>query len=559
MPAQKVLSISLLDSKTKGVPTAVFRRANGPEFFLHSRFDPLEEARFLVKDVPCRERTMYLVLGFGLGYHVQELLQRTPQSSHLIVMEPESACLSRGLLENADNRTRAWTHNSRLDFLTLHDPKVAPIYLADRQVRLRLLSLEMVVHIPSTLTAESFYRTLRTEIPQTFPTSFQSHLNSLDQMLENDLRNFWANLPHSWNAAPVKSLLGKWSGRPLIIASPGPSLTGALPILRAAKSKALLLATGPTAGTLMAEQIRPDLVISLDPYEANLEHFKGWDTTDVPLVYYHRINRGIPAVYSGPKSFFVMQDEPPIPMSRSSEKSDFWRGGSVAFSALQLAHHLEANPIIFVGQDFAFAGGHTHAKGFVGDRAFDTNALPEGFFWVPGVDGTPVITSRIYYAYLLYMQNYLQDFARLKPGVRHINTSQIGARIEGMDYLPLEQALPAQSEPAHLSPREFITAALDQHEQVPKEAQAAALKRWETELNHLLAQADQLQDFDRLFARFKSTSLYAQAAQSYDDTNYLYEVRYLSKKTPMSAPFLNRFKEHLRVVLEELRKIRAAT
>jgi hypothetical protein len=558
VPNQRALSISLIDSKTKGIPTAVFQRTDGREFFLHSRFDPLEEARFLVKDVPCRERTMYLVLGFGLGYHVKELLQRTPQSSHLIVMEPDSACLSGRLLENADNQARVWMHNSRLHFLALHDPKAAPIYLADRQVRLRLLSLEMVIHIPSTLTAESFYGTLRTEIPQTFPTSFHSHLNSLDKMLENDLQNFWANLPHSWNAAPVKSLLGKWSGRPLIIVSPGPSLTDALPILREAKSKVLLLATGPAARILIAEQIRPDLVVSLDPYEANLAHFKGWDTTDVPLVYYHRINRGIPALYSGPKFFFVMQDEPPIPMSRSAEKSDFWRGGSVAFSALQLAHHLEANPIIFVGQDFAFAGGHTHARGFIGGQAFDTKALPEGFFLVPGVGGTPVVTSRIYHAYLLYMQNYLLDFARLKPGVKHINTSRIGARIQGMDYLALEQALAGQAAPAQLPPREFITAALEQNQRVPKEAQAAALKRWETELDHLLAQADQLQDFDRLFAKFKSTSLYAQAARSYDDIYYLYEIKYGSKNTPMYPAFLNRFKEHLQFVLEELRRIRAA-
>ena len=558
MPAPTGLSISVIDSKTKGVPTAVFRRADSHEFYLHSRFDPLEEARFLVKDVPRRERTLYVVLGFGLRYHVKELLQRLPQSSHIVEMEPDFACLSGRLLENADHQARAWIQNSRLHFIALHNPKVTPIYLADRQVRLRLLSLEMVIHIPSTLTAVSFYRTLGTEILQTFPTSFHSHLNSLDQMLENDLLNFWANLPHSWNAAPVKSLLDKWSGRPLIIVSPGPSLTDALPLLREAKSKALLLATGPAARILMAEQIRPDLVLSLDPYEANLAHFKGWDTADVPLVYYHRINRGIPALYSGPKIFFAMQDEPPIPMSRSSERSDFWRGGSVAFSALQLAHYLEANPIIFVGQDFAFAGGHTHARGFIGDQAFDTKALPKDYFMVPGIDGSPVVTSRIYHAYLLYMENYLLDFARLKPGVKHINTSRIGAMIRGMDYLALEQALATLAAPAQLSPRESITAALEQNQRILKEAQTAALKRWETELDHLLAQADKFKDFDRLFARFKATSVYAQAPRSYGDIYYLYETRYRGANNQLHLPFLNRFKKHLQSVLEELRKIRAA-
>jgi len=79
---------------------------------------------------------------------------------------------------------------------------------------LRLLSFELVTHLPSTLTAESFYRALLAEIPRTLPSSFHSHLNSLDRMMENDLQNFWANLPHSWNAAPILCLHGKWSGRP---------------------------------------------------------------------------------------------------------------------------------------------------------------------------------------------------------------------------------------------------------------------------------------------------------------------------------------------------------
>jgi hypothetical protein len=287
-------------------------------------------------------------------------------------------------------------------------------------------------------------------------------------------------------------------------------------------------------------------------------HFKGWDTTGVPLVYYHRINRGVLAMYSGPKFFFVMQDEPPVPVRESSEKSRFWRGGSVAFSALQLAHYLEASPIIFVGQDFAFAGGHTHASGSIADQTFDAKSLPNGYFLVPGVDGNPVVTNRIYHSYLLYMQNYLVDFARVKPGVKHINTSRIGARIHGMDYLALEEALATHEAPAQLSPQEIVTAALERKQQVRREEQTEALYRWVNELDHLLPRADRLEDFDRLFARFKTTSLYAQAARSYDDIYYLYEIRYRGGDNPMRLAFLSRFREHLQFVFGELLKMGAS-
>ena len=55
----------------------MIRRADGRDLYLHSRLI-VEEARLLVKDLPRQERTLYVVLGFGLGYHVKELLSTTP-------------------------------------------------------------------------------------------------------------------------------------------------------------------------------------------------------------------------------------------------------------------------------------------------------------------------------------------------------------------------------------------------------------------------------------------------------------------------------------------------
>jgi hypothetical protein len=549
------LSISVIESKTKGAPTAILRRGDGREFFLHSRFDPLDEARFLVKDVARRERTLYIVLGFGLGYHVKELLQRVPQSSHIIVLEPNSACLSGRILAEGGNQAKAWMLNSRLHFSPHQDPKLAPFSLTDRMAALRLLSLELFTHIPSTITDEQFYRSLLAEIRQNFPPSFHSRMSLLDTMLENHLQNFWANLPHSWNAAPVQNLRGKWSGRPLIIVSAGPSLNVALPILREIKGEALLLATGPTAGILTAHQIQPDLVITFDPFEANLGHFLGWDSAGIPLVYYHVIHRGILQMYRGPRFCFVMQDDAPLPLSTTSEKPDFWQGGSVAFSALQLAHHLDANPIIFVGQDFAFAGGHTHAGGCFVDQTFDIRALPADYIFVPGVDGNPVVTSRIYYSYLLYMQNYLFDFARRKPDVKHINTSRIGARIQGMDYLDLEQALNARQAHSQVPAREMISSALRRDQRIPQEARQAALRKWISELEQLLAMSANTDKLDNLFRKFRATSVYAQASKSYDDVHYVHEVRCRGDNIPAhTAAFLTRFKEHLQFVREELHK-----
>jgi hypothetical protein len=555
--SETALSISIVDSRTKGIPTAVVRRADGQEFFLHSRENPLEEARMMIREKPIKERTLYVVLGFGLGYHIRELLEKIPESSHVAVIEPDFACLSSGLLRDGGKRFSDWMQDSRLHCLVYHDPAAVPMYLADQIAKLRLLALEMITHQPSTLTAESFYGALLEEIPKKFPDCLQSHFNYADRMMEGGLANLWANLPYSWNAAPIKNLAGKWAGRMLIIASAGPSLADALPILSRARGNALLLATGTASRVLTEHQAAPDLILSIDPYEANLAHFSGWDLSGLPLVYYHRIHHGILPLCAGPKCFFVMQDEPPIPLTGAGEKSQFWRGGSVAFSALQLAHYLEANPILFVGQDFAFPGGHTHCTGCINDQAYAVEALPEGYYPVPGINGAPVLTDRIFHTYLLFMQDYLLKYSRQKPKVRHINTSRIGARIQGMENISIEEMLASGKSPATKAPREVIAAALRQTGRIPQGARRGALNRWTSELDALLARSAELDNFANLYSEFRSTSIYAQAAPSYDDIFYLYETRYQAAGDAPSN-FRSRFEAHLQFVLQTLRAIQAA-
>jgi len=555
VPDQPELAVSILDSKIQGAPTAACRRADGFEFFLHSPENPVAEARRLAAAAPSRERTLYVVLGFGLGYHVRELLERVPRSSHVLVLEPDSACLS-GRLAASGNRSWAWISDRRLHRFAHHDPGVAPSAIADRMASLRLLSLEMLVHDPSTLTAEAFYGALREGIPREFPISFASRIGSLDKMLENHLANFWANLPSSWEASPVETLRGRWAGRALILVSAGPSLTPALPCLGEAGGKALLLATGTAVRTLLDNRIRPDLVISTDPYPANLGHFQGWDTSGVPLVYHHQIYRGIPEEYRGPKFWFAMQDDPPVPLARDRERSGFRQGGSVAFSALQLAHYMEADPIIFVGQDFAFADGHTHARGCIVDQPYRAEALPADYLRVPGVSGEPVPTSRLYYWYLLFMQDYLREYGRKKPGIRHINTSRTGALIRGMEALDLRQALAEAAPVSSPSPGQMIVEAFARGRRKPPEACKRALDRWARELERLPAACASADEFDRLAARCRALSFYAQAARLYDDVRYLYEVRSLSLGAPFQAEFRSRFVAHLRWLREELIRMR---
>jgi hypothetical protein len=338
-----------------------------------------------------------------------------------------------------------------------------------------------------------------------------------------------------------------------VVVSGGPSLTEALPALEGLRDRALILATGSTARVLCDHGLRPDLVISVDPYAFNLGHFVGWETSGTPLVYYHRLHHAILPVYAGPICSFVMHDESPLPLL-SEPRAPFHRGGTVAFSALQLAHYMHANPIVFVGQDFAFAGGRTHAKGAIYGELFDETAPPDDYILVPGVAGEPVMTSRIHEAYLLHMQDYVLNFAKRRPEIQHVNTSPIGARMRGMTYVSLGEALGALPSIAP-EVRQACAAWFSGVAGIPTDVQRGTLEAWLGELTALLERHPG-SEFAPLYDAFAATSLHALADKSYQDVKYVYEAKY---QTPSAAEvYGKRFREHLRQVAADLRQMRDA-
>jgi hypothetical protein len=309
----------------------------------------------------------------------------------------------------------------------------------------------------------------------------------------------------------------------------------------------LIVATGTTARALTENGIQPDAVVSVDPYPNNQAHYDGSDSVGTPLVYYHRILRSVLPGYRGPLWPLTMQDEAPLPLLDRETRLPFRRGGTVAFTALQLAHLLGASPIVFVGQDFAFARGRTHASGSVYSAPFDPEHLPPDYTMVPGVSGEPVITSRVYQAFLLHMQEYLLNYSRQQPHVRHINTSSDGARIEGMEYLSLHDALagtPSRDDaPSVFSDTPATGVA------VPPAVRRKTVRRWCQELDRVLALSG---DLVETFAAFRKTDVYRQAASSYDDVVYVYAARGPRAGGASGQTLSARFRAHLVTIRESL-------
>ncbi|MBW2348225.1 MAG: DUF115 domain-containing protein [Deltaproteobacteria bacterium] len=504
-----------------GSLTGGYRLPDGREILLHSAVDPEDEARFLVKNVRPAERTLYVVLGFGMGYHVREILRRIPDTSRVVVVEPARTVISRAALEVLEKERRRWFRDRRLILQNHHDPATAPLFLADTFARHRLLGLNLYTHIPTACTDETFYRRLLGLVPERFPGALQAHLAQYEGLLENDLTNFWANLPVSWECPHVSFLSGSLKGMPALVVGAGPSLTEDLDAVKAAKGRALILCVATAAPVLMKHGVVPDLVVSIDPNEANMAHFEGWDTAASPLVYYHRIWRGVLSVYKGGKFWFTMEDEPLPPHAGHVGRAPFRRGGSVTFTALQLAHYMKARIVALVGVDLAFHGGRTHAEGAAYCQTLGGSDLPQGYFRVPATFGGQVATNETYYAFL----RYLEDFIRREPRVLHVNTARHGARIGATQEMGLSEFLERFCGPGGgmawkppQAPRKVSS---------PKTAlrRIEAVDRWARDADRFARSFQDEERVDAVIRAFRGLSLYRAMERSYEDCFYLWEIQ----------------------------------
>jgi hypothetical protein len=110
--------------------------------------------------------------------------------------------------------------------------------------------------------------------------------------------------------------------------------------------------------------------------------------------------------------------------------------GSVSTAALDLACRMAANPVIFVGQDFAFSWGREYASHTI----FHNNPFsPElgGPLEEPDIWGQPVRTTENLIAYRDF---FVRKIASQRH-IRFINATEGGILRDSAEIMPLERAL----------------------------------------------------------------------------------------------------------------------
>lgn len=401
------------------------------EIYLHSKYSPIKEAeRFVQKIKDYNIKTVFIIYGMGVGYHILELMKHLHKENPLIIIEPNEGILSKAF--------------SIYDWTSLIRRKNTFIFTGTDADELKLLLGEFI-HISNVdnimllnfsqydkLYPRFYERTI--EEIKNYISLFKISKNTKEHFWEQYNNNFFNNLYPMIHQNTINNLRNKFSNIPAFIVSAGPSLDKNIKELQHVQDKGIIFSGGRTLPTLMNNGITPHFTVSMDPGIAAYNVLKDYGDNKIPLITTVVSNDTVisehqgnafyisNSEYSGLVQYFTQKDMDILPL-----------GASVANATLTIATYLGCNPIIFVGQDLAYTGGKYHA-----DSCRDaTLKEEEDKIKIEGIDGNKILTNRVWHSFLMWMEKFIHHY----PHKTFIDGTEGGAKIHGTSIMSLKQAI----------------------------------------------------------------------------------------------------------------------
>ena len=344
------------------------------EYSLHSLFDPEKEALRYSSSV--KGGGYIVVFGFGAGYHIRALLDRTDVNGILVI--DRDLPLFRAVLGSIDLSD------------ILSDPRVSLLFDKDTNFIMEYLPSN---YLPA-VTGDFNTITLRSRVDydkEYFNSIFESIKNVLDTLSDDYTVQTWFG--KRWfknsiaNLEPAeKSITVLSPKRDVSIAAAGPSLELQLDTLVSRRNNSFLISTDTALACLLKNGIKPDLVISIDCQQITYHHFMAGMPRDIPLV----LDLASPPLLSrlSDKTIFFTSGHP---FSKYINRN--WRnfpyvdtsGGNVTHAAISLAESLGAHNIYIYGADFSYPQGKSYARGtyiypYFFSRSARTETLETDFY-----------------------------------------------------------------------------------------------------------------------------------------------------------------------------------
>ena len=286
------------------------------------------------------------------------------------------------------------------------------------------------------------------------------------------------NVPNLLREIPLAKYKDVYKGKTAVVVSAGPTLDRNIETLKKYRDRYVLFAVGTAVKTLCHNNIKPDFLCIIETYNSSRQ-VEGLDLSDVYFITEPYSN---PALrnFKFKKIFSHISANTPINHFWSEvceeEIEEYWSKGTVSYTALNCARLLGCSKIVLVGQDLAYVEGQCYSKDSaykdlvcefnkennkweITAKDFESFAdaispsadrqereaaakrrlsnLNACLYYVKGIQGYDIPTESVYATFIDPLTKYAEHF----NDRQYINTSLIGAQIDGYENMPLDEAL----------------------------------------------------------------------------------------------------------------------
>ncbi len=401
----------------------------------YGRRDARDLAKRWTTQVEYKENTFYAVSGFGLGTHLEALLEKAGEGNFLFVGERNPRDLG-AVLSKVDcfrllNDERLILGTGEID-----EKYFEPL----REVQFSdFRDIGPLIFSPLFSLNEKYYEKFFAEFARNFEIwrrLYQSNIRDSSLWQEATLDN----LPLLLASPDIGVTRNFFQELPVVLVGAGPSLDEAIEFLRSVQKRAIVICVNSSYRKLINNGIVPHMTLAADPREDTAKGYEGLPVEGVALACPYFVCPQVVNKFAG-NAFTWTGNNSLARIVRQrlgqGEGTTILEQGTVSACVVDLARLWGCRKICLVGQDMALSqGGQTHTlDSFYADegRVFSE---PSSCRILPGNTLEHVPVDEPLFVYLKTFCQIVKNY----PDITFINTARLGARIAGVPYLKYGEA-----------------------------------------------------------------------------------------------------------------------
>jgi hypothetical protein len=359
-----------------------------------------------VEKITFEPKTLVFIPSLGLGYGLSELLDKIPDSCHILCIEVDER-----LFKLALSAGDVLPKSNRLTIIRTAQPKQAAAVAQNLGLwRFRRL---LPLHLSGGYRLyRREYRELQEILEEEIRLFWQNKL-TLVAMADLWLKNLFTNLRLLPEAGDISDLS---TDRPVLVTGAGPSLEKRLDWITRIRKQTILMAVDTSLPVLSEADLLPDWVFTLDAQIYTILDFISCRDPRIKLLCDLTSNPQSLRLF--PELFFFSTRFHPLRLfdrlaSTGLLPTLLHPRGSVGVSAVEAALLITKGPVLFTGLDFSYPQGQLHARGAPSQRAMhlkSTRIQPCGMsafetllarprLWLEGKRGKRLLSDLVLHSY----------------------------------------------------------------------------------------------------------------------------------------------------------------